>query len=798
MKRQFSASPGEISDRFREHNPEPGVIIPARIRLGTLIHRREQSRRHEFEAERFLKFNYITPNKNRLGISGRADLVRLRDDNVELIEIKSFALSPSEFSSLATPPLSHVIQTQIYGYLLHRVLKIPVENIRAKLLCVNIADDNNREFEIGFDPHDIEDIFDSYIAAERSGEARRLFDNRRRQKIAKYIRFPLDAIRPAQELIIDTVEKVFEESGDAVIEAPPGSGKTLAVLVPALQTALNHGSRLFYATAKSSGRNPVGKAIRQILPLSPNLTAAILSSQDEICRAGRSRIALCQTCNGIIPEIPDETTVDNKIALTGGVYETGQIVRIAEERAICPLLAAKSISCRVDLLVGDYNFLFDPGARLTFFQGDKPLDWFLAGDEAHNLPERSRGNLSFEINLKSLSAGWEVILDDLWRFNDLDATDRLRRNFLNVRCWIESQLCEAISSELIEADFPPGEIVPLIEAFTLEAGRFLAAAGRKFDTEAYRKLIKICSSLEGFANSISLDRHRFIHYIDGNSGSVGVKCLDASQEIAATLNRLKGFILFSGTINSFAQYRAEIGATSRPCVELNVPVKGLESNRLLVLHAAGVDTYRRLRQVTARKVARTISKFSALAPGSILTVFPSYEYLSQISILLESPDRTVLIQRPDMSPAEREDFKSRLTYSGKATIGMIVAGGQFSEAEDYPGEVCVGVVIVGPCLPPPDPWREALAGYWFEQGVDGFEAAYIIPSIRKIVQAAGRLIRTESDRGIVLLLDDRFIGNPIFDLLPVSWQIAISHRAESWVTQAEEFWNNSRISNNGG
>ncbi len=789
MRRVFSATPGGIAEIYREFESDSLYFIPARTLLGREIHRQEQRRRLGWESEFSLKHSYTSANGDELHISGRADLVCRTPDATQIVELKSVAMAPLQFSNIIEAPQSFVVQTVIYAYLLSELFHTPPALVHPKLLCINIADNGRREWTLSWETSQVEDYFERYIGERRGAEAQRLREQRRRASLSKKIVFPLNQIRPAQQLIVESIEMALPENGDVLIDAPPGSGKTLAVLTSALKVALGNGSQLFYATAKGGGRNPIRKAVEQISPSSPLLSVVFLASQREICDTAQGN-PTCRRCTADFKENAGDHSELPSILKDGGVFDTAKLCDLANQHGCCAVDLAHSTASQADLLVGDYNFLFDPGAKLKIFRQDESLNWYLAGDEAHNLPSRMRTNLSSEIKLAELERLWSFVTDDLWRFNDLNAIEDLRLSFKNIKEWLEVQIQQGDPGATVEVEFSLNEIEILSETFATTSGIVLAAVAQRIYDEARQALYEILASIRHFARIAKLERGRYIHFVEFDGGIIGIKCLDPSQEIAEVLNQLRGFVLFSGTLSPIDQFRREIGEPARPYVELNIGRDLACDDRLLVLNAPGIDTFKRLRDQTARKVARAIENFSSLSPGSILVVFPSYEYLYNISAILVSTKLTVLIQKPDMTFAERIEFKRSFGNSAGKMVGLVVAGGQFSEAEDYPGEACVGVAIVGPCLPPADPWKEALAAYWYDNGYDGRAAVYLIPAVKKVVQSAGRMLRLDSDRGIVLLIDDRFGRDPILSLLPTAWQDMILNHHSDWEVAAKEFWEN--------
>jgi len=308
------------------------------------------------------------------------------------------------------------------------------------------------------------------------------------------------------------------------------------------------------------------------------------------------------------------------------------------------------------------------------------------------------------------------------------------------------------------------------------------------DKEVEEELYRTAGELETFASRLKCDRSRFVPYFDRREGMVGVGCLDAADELASINAGFSTVAAFSATLSPARSYIQSLGLTPRTTAVLHVDYTTGGDGRLLVLQAPGIETRFTLRRSAAGSVARLIADFATVSPGGVMAVFPSFDYLDMVAPLIREQGIETLEQRPGMTPAERLTFKRRLRKAGEGFVALTAAGGQFTEAEDFPGEQLVGVAVIGPCLPPPDFWREAIRAYWDEQGEDGSLIAYILPGVRKVVQAAGRMIRGEADRGIVLLADDRFLSEPIFPLLPPYWRRMLEHGFSDWKSEAHRFW----------
>jgi DNA excision repair protein ERCC-2 len=720
-------------------------------------------------------------------INGRADFIRKRDDGVtEIIELKSIALPPVRFAGIESPPPQFELQLQIYAYLLSREKSLAPDVIEATLLLKNLADLSRRTFRIEWSAGEVEAVFDRELGSMLEQSRLQLLELRRRKAIGRNIRFPFPEIRPEQEEIGNTVEQALAEGSHCILEAAPGVGKSVAVMMPLLQTAMVNGAQLFMATAKGGGRNPIRKAAESFIAQAPRLRVLILSSQEQTCREAEFR-SLCETCPRLGVEQESEFNIPAHFD-SGGIVDLNRIIEAASSNGLCALELSRKLVGWCDVLVGDINFLFDPGATLAEFAGEEPLNWYLGVDEAHNLPGRARENWSSLLELETLPTSWKTIEDDLWRFSDAPAASKIKSDYINLMKRASKLIEEASWDDEAPTTLALTRLKPSIDALIMSAGRLLAWAGERFDEDARKSLFTMIGQLTQFLEAGSIESPESILLADPEASSLRILCRSAGPKLARRIDRLKGAVFFSGTLTPLEQFKRELGPVARPVALNRIAPRKAQDRRLEVIAVAGVDTRYKERPANVRKIARTVSSLARISPGAVLAVFPSFEFIGWVYPDLENSGINIHRQTPLMDHAERLEFRASLARSSLPAVALVTAGGQFTEAEDYPGDTCVGVVMAGPCMPPPGLELESLCSYWDEKGENGFEIAYIHPAVRKVVQAAGRILRSDSDRGVLLLLDDRFKREPILGLLPIDWQSQVERESDNWIAQVEEFW----------
>ena len=380
-----------------------------------------------------------------------------------------------------------------------------------------------------------------------------------------------------------------------------------------------------------------------------------------------------------------------------------------------------------------------------------------------------------------------MIEDEGWRFDSLESFHKLLNILEIIGVEIQGSISTVPRGEPQSIEIDETELENLIDQLSFIMADFLINSQNRFEPEVESVLWSVLRQLEYFVSLLQEDRESFLVYGDNDLREIGIKCLDSSGKLSEINARFNNIAAFSGTMSPIEFYRNAIGLTVRPTEILMVDSIFSKDKQLVVL-ADGIDTRFKARSREAQKIAETLIEFCKMKVGGYLAVFPSFEFMDLVLPYLEGSNLNYVAQERGMSISQRRGIRKALDQENTTTLAMIVAGGQFSEAADYPGDACVGVAIVGPCLPPPDPWRDALADYWQRNGEDGERIAYIVPAMQRVVQAAGRLIRTEEDRGVVLLMDNRYLQRRFREVLPESWQEYLKSSRKDWQNSISDFW----------
>jgi DNA excision repair protein ERCC-2 len=320
---------------------------------------------------------------------------------------------------------------------------------------------------------------------------------------------------------------------------------------------------------------------------------------------------------------------------------------------------------------------------------------------------------------------------------------------------------------------------------------FLISNPTRLDRDLEKALWKAYITLKGFSGILQRDQDKYLYLGDHSNKAVTLCCLDPADELREMYRHFNNVAAFSGTLTPLDYHGMAMGFVERALVKLDT-AGWLDENNCLITVASGVNTRYNTRTAESSAIAKIIRDCVKYQPGGYLAVMPSFEFLEQVyAHFTDINDRyEILVQKPRMSYDDRKHFIRLLKRKNRTTLAFVVAGGQFTEAEDYPGDACVGVIIVSPCLPPPDMIRNATLAYWDRQGEDGHSIAYLYTGIRRVIQAGGRLLRRTDDRGIILLIGDRFLEQPVLGLLPQHWQRSIVKDQSDWRTRVKDFWFN--------
>lgn len=620
----------------------------------------------------------------------------------------------------------------------------------------------------------------------------------RRLPTLKTLKFPYPEIREGQNEFIRHAYRVLARGGRLFAGAPTGTGKTVSALFPALR-ALGDGrfDKIFYFTPKAT----IAEAVRDCLGLMAEggalVRAVILTSKEKACKNGlvcRKSRRLCQSSSE--NKLPEALLTLYDMSLT--VHDIKTVGEVAKKYNVCPYELSLAYAELCDVVVCDFNHLFDPSVYIRRFFSARGRYAFLV-DEAHNLGERVRDAYSMEISDDELAEPSVCPL-----LGEFSATKKIAGNIARLfhetlLPYVKEEIREGRDGEKLGAQnlshLPEALYTMFDELIQILENEYRLNLSAK-DDEAYdrcaylraylRKLRALTDLISGFDDSFKL----FIFYKNGKI-TAKIFCLDTGRIIARRLSLGHSALLFSATLSPIDYYRETLGGERSD--EVLTVESPFDPSQLAVRIMDGVSTRYSEREDTLLGVVRSIAAAVSARRGHYIVFSPSFAYSEALYRVFAQkyPKLNILIQKKNMTQKEREKFLARLSESGDGyLVAFCVMGGIYSEGIDLAGDRLIGAIIVGIGLPSLSYEREAIAEYYAERYDGGKEFAYIYPGMNRVFQAAGRVIRREDDRGIIVMIDDRF-RDPIYKKsLPHLWRnLEFIGDAKELKTSLEEFWN---------
>jgi DNA excision repair protein ERCC-2 len=730
-----------------------------RAQLGTQGHKRVQRSRPEgYKTEVAITYRVegIDPP---LEVQGRMD--GLYADSVPVIieEIKTTTLSldlvSEDYNRL------HWAQAQCYAYMYaqqHHLSEICIH-----LTYYHLDSRKEKTFERCFSLAELETFFHGLITPYLDWFRKVYTWQARRDQSIQQLEFPYSGYRPGQRDMAVSVYKAIRANDRLYVQSPTGVGKTIATLFPAVK-ALGQGlvTKIFYLTAKTPGRLVAEMALDDMRQANLYLRSVTLTAKEKICfcppvNCDPEVCVFARDYYGKVKQALAE--IDQHQAFTRPVIEA-----IAQQYQICPFEFSLDLALWVDCIICDYNYAFDPRVYLHRFFDISTEPYVFLIDEAHNLPDRARSMYSAELDKETVLNLQHTLKPHLpVLVKKLSAINKI---LLKIR-----KACQAEGKEVQVEHEPPEELLKAIREFSQTAEDWLilnqAAAFRQELLEFYFLCSNYLRTAEYFDTF-------YVSYFE-RQGKADLKaklfCLDPAPMLAAPLERSRSTVFFSATLLPMDYFTKLLtGAEDHPKRIFQSPFPA--ENVSLLIHN-GIATKYAQRADSYAAIASAIESVCSAHVGNYLVFFPSYAYLSAVLDLLKErlPESQLLVQDRGMTEEAREAFLAQFTTSNHETmIGLAVMGGIFGEGIDLVGDRLIGAVVVGVGVPQVCLERDLIKDYFDRQDVSGFAYAYQYPGFNRVLQATGRVIRTEADRGIIVLIDERFAHTRYRNLFPTHWR----------------------------
>ena len=723
----------------------------------------QQNKPAHYQREIFVSTTLQTDTFTCL-LSGRID--GLQDDETPLLEEIKTTYCTRETLPDAQRNV-HLAQLKLYAALY--LQDHNHQRLQLQLSYLNLEDQSRFQFDETCDRDTLQAFYQDCINQYRQWLQLQCFHLEKRDAALQILPFPFPHFRPGQRALSVQAYRDLRDGHQGLYQAATGLGKTAGVLFPALKILAENGvKQIWYVTAKISGQRSVQQALERIRQQSPTetmpLRPLILTARERQCFCGNSGLETCQWQTGFYDRLPAARLAFQQAEN----WQANSLLQLAREFQLCPHQLTRELLPWTDLVIADYNYVFDPYARLRDYLEQEARHIALLVDEAHNLPERARDMFSTRLPRAALSQAIKACNDPL-----------LQKQLRKVLKLFPANGSE-LQAEIQHPDHAPAILSQLAEAWSDWFGRqqWLVPPAELFDTMML--CLRFAQRLQKWQAE-----DRWLTSGETPSPYLEIFCSDPAPELQRLSSAFHSALFFSGSLLPL-DFFARCLSTEPFRGHLNLPCPFPPQNQCTLV--IPVNTRFENRAASAPQIAALIQQVWHCKPGHYLVSFPSYQYLQTVleQLQLAAPELPLLAQQTGTDAATTEDFLQR--FLDNENIALVIAGGSFAEGLDLPDNLLQGVIIVGTCMPPPSLQRELIRERFETDTGRGFDFAYRYPGINRVIQSAGRVIRSETDRGLVILADDRFTRSDTRLLLPAHWQPHTARHEKELTRLLQQFW----------
>ncbi len=765
---EFIFRSGDIDNRIGK-----GVQKEA-MQEGSRMHRKIQGRMGiEYRAEVPLKLE-VPQEQYVLALEGRADGIITNEEGVTIDEIKCMYTDVTRFEE---PIFVHKAQAMCYAYIY--ALQNGLDQISVQMTYCDLDTEEIRRFQESFSFFWLERWFQDMIEAYRKWTYFQFAWRKIRQASIQTLEFPFP-YRDGQRKLVGDVYRTINRKKILFIQAPTGTGKTISTLFPAIRAVgENLGDKIFYLTAKTITRTVAKDTCDLLKAHGYQGKVIVLTAKEKMCPCEEMDCnpSNCPRAKGHYDRVNDAVY---DLITTEDDFTRERMLEQAEKYQVCPFEMSLDASLYADVIICDYNYVFDPNVYLKrFFSEGEKGDYIFLVDEAHNLVERGREMYSAVLIKEEILAVKKLVRG---KDRKLEAAlEKCNRQMLE---W--KRECEKyVVYESIGAfAFSLMRLMSLLDVFLQSRGEM---PERKAITDFYLNLRHFMNMFERVDENYVL----YTDFDDENRFCLHLYCVNPSVNLQECLERGNSTVFFSATLLPVNYYK-NLLSSKKDNYAVYADSAFQEEQRLLFIGRDVSSLYTRRTIGEFRRIALYIQQVLRAKKGNYLIFFPSYRFMEDVYeqfLAVNEREADCMIQNGNMNEAEREAFMQEFAEPReKSLAAFCVLGGIFSEGIDLKEDLLIGVLIVGTGLPQICTQREILKEYYQEENGQGFDYAYQYPGMNKVLQAAGRVIRTASDRGIIGLLDDRFLRNDYRQLFPREWSQYEVHTLESLPGALDTFW----------
>ena len=745
---EYVLKEGSIDDRYQGKN---------RAMEGTLAHQKLQKLNEDiygnYNKEVKLEEEFIIDDISLI-IEGRADGIIIDDDRVYIEEIKStfrdLIYIDEDYNDL------HWAQGKFYAYIY--ALQNKLNEIYIKLSYFQIETEEVKSFDKKFQIKELEEFVYNILNEYKKMINLSLELKYERDKSIKKLKFPFETYRKGQKKLAVTCYNAIKEKSMLFAQAPTGIGKTISTMFPAVKSlGEGKGSRIMYLTAKTITRTVAEDTVELLKEKGLICRNITLTAKEKICFKEKTKCnpEYCEYAFNYYDKINE---VIYSLLKEENNFSRSNIENYAEKYKVCPFELSLDLSLWCDLIICDYNYAFDPKARLKrFFEEDINSNILLV-DEAHNLINRAREMFSSELYKKKVLDGSKIVKGRARKLYKV--LKDINSFFIGLRRELQEK---EIKSFYKKEEYK--ELYKLLNKFLKECDEYLITAQ---NTEGYEEIKDLYFDIRGFISISELYDDNYVTLVEEEKSDIKIKlfCINPSKNLGEVIRKSYSSIIFSATLTPLSYYINLLGGDINS-YRMRLPSPFDKEN--LKVYKNPLNMRYRYRDKNIDKLCEIIKRFIEEEVGNYMIFLPSYEYLKKVYsryIELYGEEGTI-IQGESLTEAEKEEFLSNF-YEGANISAFCVIGGMFSEGIDLPGKKLIGSIIIGVGFPKISNETNIIKDYFNEEG---FDYAYVYPGINKVMQALGRVIRREDDQGRVLLIDDRYFTRKYINLLPRDWQV---------------------------
>ena len=784
----LGAKSGDLDSRRASEN------ICLAMKEGAEIHKRLQAEAGGYYNPEVPLVNTTLYEGLYYTVSGRADGIIRREDGLTVDEIKTV----HTYEFFLPPREAHLAQLRTYAYFL--AVRDDLDIVSARLTYYNVDTEKIKYFNYTYTRSELrafyEDLlskvhFFALVCADRSLEV---------LDAAARTVFPYSELREGQEMMIRESYGAIKRGQRLFIEAPTGTGKTISSLFPAIR-ALGEGKvdKVFYLTAKASTRKEAYSAVHKLFSTGVRIRSVVLNAKESMCQCtaksgGAFSSELCSpvTCPyacGYYDRVNDAL---RELLDGANGYPARLILAVAEKYKVCPYELSLDLSEYCDVIICDYNYAFDPLVYLRRYFADdgRRENYAFLIDEAHNLADRARAMYSAETSLARICSVRGAITENE---AELDcAFGEVERAFLSLKRLCSDNIVK--DAQGFERGFymSHSPLTSFLESLELFKKKCEAYLKKERTGELHDLVYSLTSEIRRYLCINEYFDKGCLCYVQIFEGDILVKtyCLDPSRIMNSLFGRAQSSVLFSATLTPSEYFQNVLGcAKSGVFVSLPSP---FDSQNTCVAVLDSVSTRFEDRDANISKYVSAIAATVSAKAGNYIVYFPSYDCLEKVSraFAAKYPKVRTIVQKRNMTFKEKEEFLSGFKNDeGVLRVGFCVLGGAFAEGVDLPGSRLIGTVIIGVGLPGLSNERNIIRDYFDEDAGEGYNYAYTYPGMNNVLQAAGRVIRTDADRGMIVLVDDRYATLQYRSLFPSHWKnVYYSSDARSLSEIARRFW----------